>query len=67
MFVVLSCPNLQIKFSLLLSVKRFAPTLSGAIKTAKNIKIKRIFRDIFFIIKNNTKGEGIFQEYVLNK
>ena len=67
MFVVLSCPNLQMKFVLLLSVKRFAPALSGAIKTVKNIKIKRIFRDIFFIIKNNTKGEGIFQEYVLNK
>ena len=67
MFVVLSCPNLQMKFVLLLSVKRFAPALSGAIKTAKNIKIKRIFRDIFFIIKKSTKGKRIFQEYILNK
>ena len=55
------------KFVLLLSVKRFAPALSGAIKTAKNIKIKRIFRDIFFIIKKNTKGKEFFQEYVSNK
>lgn len=49
------------KFVLLLSVKRFAPALSGAIKTAKNINIKRIFRDIFFIITKNTKDKEFFK------
>ena len=51
----------------LLSVKRFAATLSGVTITDKNIKIKRIFRDIFFIIKKNTKGKEFFQEYVSKK
>ena len=34
-------------------------------------EMKNIFKcseeDLMNIIKNNTKGEGIFQEYVLNK